>query len=210
MPSELSLSFSGNFLKTFKSERPLVKDFSQFVLKIWPGNCPGLLPAKYVAYSIELSVNPAGQLSQAFAELFAANYEEFQRGVCTPTILARYRNASCSKIKWTKRTVTKLNRAPRNPGLSRRCCPNSGRCCYGVPGPARCHRHWFWSVSRPLCFLVGVISSIILKQLIELSREEPADFGRGWQHAASKVLDDHEAAEIAQASHAASVAMLQS
>ena len=44
----------------------------------------------------------------------------------------------------------------------------------------------------------------------ELSQEEPADFGRGWQRAASKVLDDHEAAEIAQASDAASLAMLQS
>ena len=44
----------------------------------------------------------------------------------------------------------------------------------------------------------------------ELSQEEPADFGRGWQRAASNVLDDHEAAEIAQASDAASLAMLQS
>ena len=58
MPSKLSETVAGSFLKTFKSARPLPRTF-----------------AGGLSCVLSRVLNYAGQLSQAFAGLFAENYQ---------------------------------------------------------------------------------------------------------------------------------------
>ena len=98
--------FCRQFVKTFKSARPLVPHFSQFSQNLAKQSSRTF--ACRLSCVLSRMLKHAGQLSQAFARLFAENYQEFRRGVCIPTAFPKSRFASCSEIEWTDQIEAKL------------------------------------------------------------------------------------------------------